>query len=104
VVGCRSGDARCAGRSGALRAEPLRVSGKAACRYRKGRVVSSLIRRLQIRMMKKRAGYTREKWILVKNKRGDLVPQSVKRGGEITDHNDNPIGRHWPRFMPKRFA
>jgi ribA/ribD-fused uncharacterized protein len=40
VVGCRSGDARCAGRSGALRAEPLRVSGKAACRYRKERVVS----------------------------------------------------------------
>jgi hypothetical protein len=58
--------------------------------------VSSLVRRLEIRMLKA-GGYTREKWILVKNRRGDLAPQTVKRGGEITDRDDNPIGRRWPR-------
>jgi hypothetical protein len=63
--------------------------------------MSSLVRRLSIRAMK-RAGYTREKWILVKNKRGDLVPQDVKRGGEITDADDNPIGRRWPVCIAAR--
>jgi hypothetical protein len=63
--------------------------------------MSSLIRRLAIRMMK-RARYTREKWILVKNKRGDLVPQSVTRDGEITDPDDTPIGRDWPILIPAR--
>lgn len=59
------------------------------------------MRRLEIRIMK-RAGYTREKWILIKNKRGDLVPQNVKRDGEITDPDDNPIGRDWPLLIPAR--
>lgn len=63
--------------------------------------MSSLIRRLQIRFMQ-RAGYTREKWILVKNKRGDFVPLDVKRDGEITDPDDTPIGRDWPVIFPAR--
>lgn len=57
--------------------------------------MSSLARRLGIRAMK-RAGYTREKWIIVKNARGEPEPRMVRRGGEITDRNDNPIGRRWP--------
>lgn len=63
--------------------------------------MSSLVRRLQIRMMK-RAGYTREKWIL-KLDPATAKPRIVKvlRGGEITDRDDNPIGRRWPQFLPR---
>jgi hypothetical protein len=60
--------------------------------------MSSLVRRLQIRMMK-RAGYTRNKWKLVRKPNGDPETVQVKRGGEITDRDDNPIGRHWPRAI-----
>lgn len=63
--------------------------------------MSSLIRRLQIRMMK-RSGYTRNKWIVVRHPNGEPGIVKVKRGGEITDRDDNPIGRHWPEFMPRR--
>lgn len=62
--------------------------------------MSSLVRRLQIRMMQ-RVGYTREKWIMVRKPDGKPEIVNVKRGGEITDRDDNPIGRHWPRFLPK---
>jgi hypothetical protein len=63
--------------------------------------MSSLIRRLEIRLMK-RAGYTREKWIMVRTPRGDMRPQSVNRDGEITDPDDTPIGRDWPVRVPAR--
>ena len=56
---------------------------------------------MAIRQMK-RSGYTREKWIIVKNLRGEPEPRRVKRGGEITDPDDNPIGRHWPLRLSER--
>jgi hypothetical protein len=66
--------------------------------------MSSLIRRLQIRMMK-RAGYTREKWIIVADPvNGQPRIKNVRRGGEITDNDGTPIGRRWPQFMPPRSA
>lgn len=58
--------------------------------------MSSVIRRIEKRIMKK-AGYTRENWIVVKGK-----PVDVRRDGEITDPDDNPIGRDWPRRVPAR--
>ena len=62
--------------------------------------MSSLIRRMAIRMMK-RSGYTRNKWIIAKHPAtGEQYPQPVGRDGEITDRDDNPIGRDWPLRMP----
>jgi hypothetical protein len=64
--------------------------------------MSSLVRRLSIRMMQ-RAGYTREKFVgLTDPITGERRIQEVRRGGEITDPDDNPIGRHWPRLIPAR--
>jgi hypothetical protein len=64
--------------------------------------MSSLVRRLQIRKMK-RLGYSREKWIVVPDPAtGEPKLREVRRGGEITDSDDNPIGRHWPLFVPRR--
>lgn len=65
--------------------------------------MSSLVRRLQIRMMQ-RVGYTREKWIVVQKPGRAPETVNVKRGGEITDRDDNPVGRLWPRFLPKGAA
>lgn len=58
--------------------------------------MSSLVRRIEKRIMKK-AGYTRENWIIVRGK-----PERVSRDGEITDPDDNPIGRDWPARIPAR--
>lgn len=66
--------------------------------------MSSLIRRLEIRAMK-RLNFTREKFILVPDRiNGGNRIQEVRRGGEITDPDDNPIGRHWPARIPRRAA
>jgi hypothetical protein len=61
--------------------------------------MSSLVRRMAIRLMK-RAGYTRNKWIITKDAKGNKYPQPVARDGEITDRDDNPIGRDWPARIP----
>lgn len=64
--------------------------------------MSSLVRRMQIRMMQ-RAGYTREKFVgIVDPITGERKIQEVRRGGEITDPDDNPIGRSWPKQIPSR--
>lgn len=64
--------------------------------------MSSLVRSIEKRLMK-RAGFTREKWILGRNPlTGEQQPISVLRGGEITDPDDNPIGRRWPSRIPAR--
>lgn len=64
--------------------------------------MSSFIRRIEIRMMKS-AKYTREKFIGVVNPiTKERRIQEVPRGGEITDPDDNPIGRHWPKRIPAR--
>ncbi len=59
--------------------------------------MASLVRRIEIRIMK-RAGYSRENWIL--DRKGN--PVTVKRDGEITDPDDTPIGRDWPVRLPAR--
>ena len=51
--------------------------------------MSSFVRRLEIRLMK-RAGYTRNKWVVAKDERGNNYPKPVSRDGEITDRDDNP--------------
>jgi hypothetical protein len=61
--------------------------------------MSSLVRRMAIRLMK-RSGYTRNKWIVTKDAKGNKYPQPVARDGEITDRDDNPIGRDWPARIP----
>lgn len=66
--------------------------------------MSSLVRRITIRKMK-RVGYTREKWILgVAPFNGEPKLIEVRKGGEITDPDDNPIGRRWPVRMPARIS
>lgn len=62
--------------------------------------MSSLVRRLEKSLMK-RAGYTREKWYVGKDPAtGEPRIVQVKRGGEITDRDDSPIGRRWPARLP----
>lgn len=64
--------------------------------------MSSYVRRLEIRLMK-RAGFTREKWMVIRDPAtGSPKPVECKRGGEITDPDDVPIGRHWPTAVPAR--
>lgn len=63
--------------------------------------MSSFVRRIEIRVMK-RAGYTREKWIIRRDPSGQPKVVNVRRGGEITDPDDAPIGRLWPNAVPKR--
>lgn len=63
--------------------------------------MSGFVRRLEKRLMK-RSGYTRERWIIVEGIRGEPEVRKVRRGGEITDSDDNPIGRHWPARLPAR--
>jgi hypothetical protein len=65
--------------------------------------MSSLLRRIEKRLLKA-AGFKRNKWTLkFIGGQPKIVP--VKRGGEITDNNDNPVGTRWPRitreFMPE---
>ncbi|MFC3097365.1 hypothetical protein [Alteraurantiacibacter palmitatis] len=60
--------------------------------------MSSLVRRLQIRMMKAR-GYRRTNYAIRKDIDGQLRPVQVPRGGLILDPNDKPIGYHWPRTV-----
>lgn len=60
--------------------------------------MSSLVRRLTIRIMQKR-GYVRTHYRLVKNKRGDLEQLHVRRGGVILDPENELIGYQWPRFI-----
>ena len=62
--------------------------------------MSSLVRRLQIREMKRR-GYERTLYKLVKNARGDWEQYPVRRGGIILDPDNKPIGYQWPRFIPR---
>lgn len=63
--------------------------------------MSSFVRRLEIRLMK-RAGYTRERWFIERGLDGKPKLVDCRRGGEITDPDDMPIGRHWPAAVPAR--
>lgn len=54
--------------------------------------MSSLVRRIKKRLLKK-MGYTRNRWVMVNGQ-----PVDCRKGGEITDPNDTPIGIHWPRL------
>ena len=63
--------------------------------------MSSLMRRIEKKIMQ-RAGYTRENWIVGKDRLGNPMLVPVKRDGEITDPDDNPIGRDWPARIPAR--
>lgn len=64
--------------------------------------MSSLVRRIEKSMMK-RVGYERNRWFLRKTT-AEGVPQVIKvrRGGEVTDPDGNPIGRRWPLRLPAR--
>jgi hypothetical protein len=62
--------------------------------------MSSLVRRLQIRMMKKR-GYVRQTQKVVEGANGFPQIIRLKRGeGQIISPAGEPIGRHWPRMLP----
>ena len=61
--------------------------------------MSSLVRRIEKSIMK-RAGFEREKFRVGKNSDGSPRLINVRRGGVITDLNDDPIGYHWPSRVP----
>lgn len=62
----------------------------------------SPIRRFEKRMLK-RAGYSRKRYVLVRDPlSGVFSRQNVLRGGMIHDAEDNPVGYRWPRMRAAR--
>lgn len=63
--------------------------------------MSSMVRRLEKSLMKK-AGYVREKYIIVKGRNGEPVIRPVRRCGIVSNPDGDSIGRHWPDRIPAR--
>lgn len=65
--------------------------------------MSSKIRRLEIRGLKKR-GYFRTPFAVRKNALGKWEPVRVPRGGLILGPDDKPVGYQYPRVADLRSA
>lgn len=61
--------------------------------------MASLVRRLQIRHLK-RQGFRRTKFILVREAYGVARPHRVTKGGLIVDPKGDFIGTRWPQRIP----